>query len=456
MFQYHKSVSWTDGVFLRPHHFQQVQQGLDTARNSDRMLSLPYAYGLHFIEVDENALEHLCFSVKRLQAILPGGAEVDLPANAATEPLDLAPAVSAGAATLTLYMALPPRHEGEPNMGDAPTRRYEPVPVTCADENSGGQEHPLMFRRLRVRFSCRAEDLPGYEKMPVMRLICHRGSDGRPSLQVDRDFVPPCLTLSAAPELERRLDALSRHMERIATNIITALRSRDMQGGEAAALRLEKMGKAAAIQSTLAVLRQLTALPAVAPVTIYTELCRLMMVLASYRPLETWAQPPLYCHDDCLPPFAEVIDALYRLTSTEATEWCVRVELAYDENRRAWMGKLQKEWLSAVRGVYVGVQSGLAPRRVADYVEEGDSFKLTAASQTNQRVRGVRLLEDRLPSPLLPEARGRLWFRAESLQKDISWQDITEEQECGLAWSAQLLPETTAELYLILSSPLQS
>lgn len=448
-------MSWTDGVFLRPHHFQQVQLAAAAARGSDRALALPYAYGLYQAEIDETALENQCLSVKRLQAVLPGGAEVDLPVNAAAAPLDLSAAVTAGGEHITVYMALQPLREGEANLGDSPGMRYEPVPAECPDLNAGGQEHPLMFRRARVLLSCNAEELPGYEKMPMMRLVCRRSRDGRPSLHADRDFVPPCLTLAAAPELVARVQALMQHLEHVCTNICTALCSRDMQTAESAPLRLEKTAKLAALQGSLAVLQQLTALPACPPVSVYTELCRLMMQLAAYRPKENTPFPAAYEHDDCLPQFAAVLDALYRLTASEATEWCVRVELQYDAARQAWLGDLQADWLSAVRAVYVGVQSGLPQRRMADYVEEGDVFKLTAGSRANSRVRGLRLAEDRLPSPLLPPARERTWFRADTPEKDFAWQDIVAERKCALAWSPQILPDTTAELYLILSSPEQ-
>lgn len=455
MFLYTPGMNWTDGVFLRPQHFQQVQQANAAARSSDRALALPYAYGLYLAEIDETALENQCLSVKRLQAVLPGGAEVNLPVNAAAEPLDLSAAVSSGEQHISVYMALQPLREGEANTGDAPGMRFAPVPHNCPDLNAGGMEHALMFRRLRVLLSTQAEELPGYEKMPLMRLVCRRSRDGRPDLHIDREFVPPCLTMSAAPELQSRVQALVQHLEHVCINIHTALTARDMQTAESAPLRLEKTAKLAAIQGSLAALHQLEALPACPPVTVYTELCRLMMVLAAYRPQETWPFPETYLHDDCLPRFAAVLEALYRLTSSEATEWCVRVELRYDAAAQAWLGELQPDWLSAVRAVYVGVQSEVQQRRMADYVEEGDVFKLTAGSRANSRVRGLRLAEDRLPSPLLPPAGERTWFRADTLDKDFAWQDITAEKKCALAWSPQMLPNTTAELYLILSSPVQ-
>lgn len=456
MFHYTPGLNWTDGVFLRPHHFQQVQEERAAARASDRALCLPYAYGLYQLEIDETALEHYQLHINKLQAILPGGAELDLPGNSTTDMLDLTKELS-DARELTIYIALPPLRSGEPNTqegsaSDTPTR-YEPAPADFYDLNAGGNEQSIMLRRQRILLATSADKLPGYEKMPILRLECHRNRDGQPSLAISHGYSAPALCLAGAPELLQRADALCRHLDKIATNMTTTLRRRDMQSAEKATARLEKMTKGAAISSACSVIRQLAAVRTTSPVALYTELCRLMMQLAAYRPLEDIAAPPLYVHDDCLPQFDAVLAEIYRLTATEATEWCVRVELSYREEQQAWFGKLEDEWLPAIRTAYVSVQSPNPPRRVADLVEEGDAFKLTAASQACKRVRGVRLAEDRLPSPLLPVDGSCLWFQAGQLDRDNSWLDITEERECALTWSPQMLPDTKAALYLILSAP---
>ena len=186
MLQYPPSLSWTDGVFLRPHHFQQAQQSHAMTRNSDLCLALPYAYGLAQLEIDETALEHFHFSIRSLQAILPGGESVDLPRNAVAEALDLSSELSS-ASSLTVYLAVAPLREGEDNLSagaaaGSPPRRYEAQPQPCYDINAGGNEQPIMFRRLRLLLSTRPETLPGYEKLPLMRLRCRRSADGRPSL----------------------------------------------------------------------------------------------------------------------------------------------------------------------------------------------------------------------------------------------------------------------------------
>ncbi len=459
MFKYPESLSWTEGIFLRPHHFQQAQLEHAAARASDRALALPYAWGLYRLELDEAALEQFSFSPTKLQAILPGGAEVDLPGNAQANALDLSAAIRNGAHSITIYAAAAPLREGECNLAEEreypESRRYAPALREHFDLNAGGDERPVMHRSLRVLFCTEADAAPGYEKMPISRLEVLRDSSGKPTVLPDREFCAPSLCLSGAPELSKRLGSLCIHLEKIGLNLISSLRNSNMAAPEKQHIRQERMLKAGMLRASLATLQQICSHPSATPFAAYTELCRLSMQLAAFRPLEDYPQPAIYEHLDCMPAFAAVLDAIYRLTSSETAEWCVRVDLQHREDIDARVGSIDAAWLPSVRAVYVGVDYNSQPRRVADMVEAGDTFKLTAASLATSRVRGVRLVEERYPSPLLPTGAKRLWFRAERPEADDIWQDISDEKRCALAWSPQTLPGIEAQLFLILCKPEQ-
>ncbi len=457
MFKYPESLCWVEGVFLRPHHFQQNQQEQAAARASDRSLALPFPWGVKRLTPDEAALEQFSFSAETLQLILPGGAEVDLPGNATADVLDLSAAINDGARHITVYAGIAPLREGDPNMADtaagAEPRRYTPVARDHFDINAGGNERPVMHRNLRVLFSTDVNALPGYEKMPLIRFEVHRDSNGRPTLLTDRNFIAPTLCIDGAPELCRRLGALFIHLEKIGMNLLSSLRNQDAKIPEKQHIRLERMMKASTVQSALCVMKHLCSSAAATPFALYGELCRLYMQLAAFRPLEDYPLPATYDHADCMPQFNDVIDAIYRLTSTEVAEWCVRVELTPHADLEALVGQLNEDWIPSIRAIYVGVDCRNQPRRIADMVEAGDAFKLTAASMATSRVRGVRLAEERYPSPLLPGDAGRLWFRAEKPETDDTWQDILSEKRCAVAWSKQMMPDVQAGLYLILYNP---
>ncbi len=457
MFKYPESICWVDGVFLRPHHFQQSQREQALARASDRSLALSYAWGVKQLTLDEAALEQFCFSAETLQLILPGGVEVDLPGNATAEALDLSTVINEGARNITIYVGIAPLREGEPNMTDTATgaepRRYTPIHREHFDINAGGNERPVMHRNLRLLFSTEADALPGYEKMPLIRFEVRRDSDGRPSLLTERNFIAPALSIDGAPELVRRLGALFIHLEKIGMNLISSLRNQSMKTPEKQHIRLERIMKAGTVQSALCVMKHLCSSSSATPFAIYGELCRLYMQLAAFRPLEDYPAPASYNHADSMPQFSDIIDAIYRLTSSEVAEWCVRVELTPHADLEALVGQLNEDWIPSIRAIYVGVDYRNQPRRIADMVEAGDAFKLTAASMATSRVRGVRLTEERYPSPLLPGDASRLWFQVERPDTDDTWQDILSEKRCAIAWSKQTMPDVQAGLYLILCNP---
>ena len=54
--KYPQYVHWSEGQFLQPHHFQQMQRSLIETIVSERALYTPYPEGLVSIEIDEDAL----------------------------------------------------------------------------------------------------------------------------------------------------------------------------------------------------------------------------------------------------------------------------------------------------------------------------------------------------------------------------------------------------------------
>ena len=77
-----KPMRWKEGMFLRPQHFQQYDLYLEN-REFSRFQSLQSCgWGLLQLEIDEEALGNFVFNVKRLTAVLPEGALVDVPGNA--------------------------------------------------------------------------------------------------------------------------------------------------------------------------------------------------------------------------------------------------------------------------------------------------------------------------------------------------------------------------------------
>ncbi len=77
-----KPMRWKEGMFLRPQHFQQYDLYLENREFSRFQALERFGWGLLNVEVDEEALSNFTFDLKRLTAVLPEGALIDVPGNA--------------------------------------------------------------------------------------------------------------------------------------------------------------------------------------------------------------------------------------------------------------------------------------------------------------------------------------------------------------------------------------
>ena len=114
--KYPQYVHWSEGQFLQPHHFQQVQRSLLNTINSERTLYSPYTEGVISIEVDEDALRANRVVIKNMSAIMPDGIGLSFPGNCSIEPLTVSFDASKIDSLLTVYLCVPNYLEDEPNI----------------------------------------------------------------------------------------------------------------------------------------------------------------------------------------------------------------------------------------------------------------------------------------------------------------------------------------------------
>ncbi|MEG0025112.1 MAG: type VI secretion system baseplate subunit TssK [Akkermansia sp.] len=459
MFKYPESISWTEGVFLRPHHFQQQEDSLRCSLISDRSLVISHPYGIVNIDYDEASLDRFIFRINSLHAILPCGLEVNVPENASIAPLDLSECIKQGNREITVLLAIPVSKPGEQNLSGSNSSdevdqfsRYTSVIRNHYDENSGGNHQPIMHRRLHTRLLTGNASLEGYDTLPLCKFICEIDGFGKMTIVIDKTFTAPALALQGAPWVMNRLQPLIIHLGNIRNNLIAASRTTDSGIEQQLMQKLEKSQKLTIISGSLSILRNLASLSATPLSYMYMALSELYMELTALRPLQDFELPALYNHENCQPDFDFLIEQIYMLTASESSEWCMKINLIYDAQIDAWFGDVDPDMLTAAIDIYVGISYTSQPRKIADLVEQGDVFKVTSASQANKRIRGLRLIEERYPSPVLPSQTNILWFRAQKHTQNNTWIDIRTEGKCGIAWSKEALPDIKTDMYLILSS----
>lgn len=364
-------VHWSEGMFLRPQHFQMFSRQLAGTVAEIWRRTQPFLWGFSDLEVAEDALETFSFKLRRCEAVLRDGTWVQLPANLRVDPRDFKEALNASDGRLPVYLAIPVLREGEPNTAgadggaDGADRRYRVEAVEATDENLGGPARPIEIRQLNGRFLFGNESRAGYETLQVA--VVQRAGYGSNAPLLSTDFIPPLLHVSAWPALARigesvlhRVEAKHRFLRAEVAEGRIVLDS-EGTGGWQPVFKLQVVG------SFLQVLRQLAGSPGVHPFHLYLELARLAGELSIFDDPGEELGVPLYDHDRLGECYHQTAYILERLLERILSGRFVRVDFTLE--RDIQIARLRDEWLGREAEMYLCIESDLTDREILSRIE---------------------------------------------------------------------------------------
>ncbi|HEK0776095.1 type VI secretion system baseplate subunit TssK [Proteus mirabilis] len=199
MKQAHKVV-WTEGMFLRPHHFQQSENYLEQYIRSWGMAHNEYYWGFTSLDIDENALRQGNIALNAATGILPDGSFFSFyGANEAPLPLN----IPEGKNITDIVLALPIYREGKHEVSfhatPDPQTRYLAYEKEIEDMNTitvGSAE--LQLGKLQLKLLPKEEVTSDWCAIGVLKLL-EKSADG--SLKIDTNYIPPMLVSQANTRL---------------------------------------------------------------------------------------------------------------------------------------------------------------------------------------------------------------------------------------------------------------
>ncbi|MCU7886233.1 MAG: type VI secretion system baseplate subunit TssK, partial [Candidatus Thiodiazotropha sp. (ex Lucinoma annulata)] len=106
-------IVWSEGMFLRPHHFQQQERFLEHMVQARCADLTPFSWGFTHLKIDRQALALGRLAVESCRGVLPDGTTFDIPGNDnPPPPLD----ISADNKGAIVYLALPLSRPGIANV----------------------------------------------------------------------------------------------------------------------------------------------------------------------------------------------------------------------------------------------------------------------------------------------------------------------------------------------------
>ena len=297
-------VVWSEGMHLAPHHFQAQARYFEDAVHFSTSALWFAGYGLTGCELDQEALTNGTVSIVHARGILPDGLAFNMPES---DPLPAArnitedfPPVSD---RLMIHLGIPAYIPDAVNCilpGDetATISRYSAEERQLHDENTGRDEKSVQVGRKNIGLYLDAEITPNLVTLPLARIM----RDGAGHFIFDKDFIPPCLRITAS----ERLMLIIRRLIEIMEEKSRLLARTGAQGGEMAAgfsqREIAGFWFLHCVNSSLAMLRNLCYSKQGHPEEVFVELSRLAGALCTFGMDSHPAKLPLYNHnrlDDC-------------------------------------------------------------------------------------------------------------------------------------------------------------
>lgn len=195
-----KKVVWSEGMFLRPHHFQQMERHLEHRSGVHTQCAAGVFWGFRTLQLDLDALALGRLALKQATGVFPDGTPFDFSSpEDAPEALEL----PAGAHHKKIMLVVPRRRRGGQDVSfedDADKlARYSVVEEEVAD-SSAVALGPAVLQLGRLRMRLMLEDDVGGEWLALgVAIALERRSDNR--LLLDESYVPPTLAAGFNPVL---------------------------------------------------------------------------------------------------------------------------------------------------------------------------------------------------------------------------------------------------------------
>lgn len=342
-----RRVVWTEGMFLRPQHFQQQERYLEFYANARCAALASHAWGFELLVLDADALKLGKVALKEARGLLPDGTPFSIPAQGdPPAPIEV-PVEARGQRVL---LALPVHRIGVEEIalegGEDGLTRVRVAERDVNDANTLGSPPALLqLGDLRLRLLAESELTDGWMALGVAR-ITERRPDNQ--LVLDGNYMPPTLALRACAPLE----SFVREMEGLLHQRGEAIAARLSQPGRGGVSELADFLLLEVVNRWEPRIRHVLQQSVIHAERLYALLIELGGDLSTFtrdprRPIDY----PIYDHDDPQTSFEPLMADLRRSLSMVLEQNAIPIEL------------MEREY-----GVRVAVMPGVEILRTAQFV----------------------------------------------------------------------------------------
>lgn len=318
-----EKVVWTEGMFLRPHHFQQSESYQQSTLRNWGMSQRPYLWGFLDYEIDEAMLRQGKIALSAASGLLPDGTFFSF-RDARNGPPPLAIPDNQGNEKVVL--ALPACRNGREEVifseATDSLARYVTFEQEVDDFNalSVGQA-TVQFGKLRLRLMLESELSAEWTAMAVVRVMEKRNDS---QVRLDSSYIPPMLNCVAHHQLSDYLSDMAGLLEQRSRQIGQRLQqpgrfnTADMVDFMLLALVNQHFGKVTHLKN----------LPLLHPEQLFSTWLAFASELTTWTPQRfPDASLPAYDHDDLACSFGKLMLMLRQGLSQVMEENAIQLPL---------------------------------------------------------------------------------------------------------------------------------
>jgi type VI secretion system protein ImpJ len=196
----YSKVAWSEGMFLRPQHFQQQERHHSYVQGRLFQASGPHQWGVLDCLIDDNLLGLGQFNLTEFEGIFNDGTHIKMPTQTTLpDPL----LIPAGTTDCNIVLALPIDKTTGLNTASKPDcgviTRYLSVYKDVTDTSLENLPvESIAMAKLSAEFKLASQDLTGYVAIPIARVVNVTDTG---EIQLDKKFIAPCLSIRSAKHL---------------------------------------------------------------------------------------------------------------------------------------------------------------------------------------------------------------------------------------------------------------
>ncbi|MDD5630729.1 MAG: type VI secretion system baseplate subunit TssK [Methylococcales bacterium] len=192
---------WTEGMFLRPQHFQQQDRNLQNWIETRCSGLQTYSWGLTILELDQQMLTLGKIALASCQGVFPDGTPFSIPGHGSLLiPLEIPPDTK----NAIIYLSLPVRRTAGKELtwdNDIDElSRYRLKEIDLKDTHTQFDQDSITIQSgelwTRLRLSSQNQD--AFVTIPIAKIIEVQTDK---QIILDKSFIPTCLNTSASKQL---------------------------------------------------------------------------------------------------------------------------------------------------------------------------------------------------------------------------------------------------------------